>query len=579
MPKRKAIDIGEKEASIDITQKWLTGKQLRDLGIEHKIGRFSTTEKDALKKAVETYLSKHGLTAQDLQLLLYKRRNGIVEKNADVRGGHKEFLPDIARVLPNRPIEATYRCLQRMYEEANHKGPWTQEEDEKLKDLHKKYHGSWAEASQRLGRTLTNCHHRWEIIKRRETKALGRFTAEELERFKEVCTELLDAGKVPEATNSEFWEKVARKVKTRDAAQCREKWTRTMQRLYILGLDPYLAPSELLRSDKWTPADTLTLLNRIKALKINTDDEIVWSKVSTPDWPWSHRRLSQKWLWLKKRAHIELGPDTSLRKVLKFCKKRLKAGKSGAPEASPKKLKIFLSAEFVDPSDDDSDVESRSTDDMEPLESPEPVESSGSGTAHEEPKKSKSKKIEPAESEFSESSESSEAEEQPKKRKSEKKGLEVVDKMETSESEEESEEEPKNKLKSEKKVPEKKEVEKKDGVSQNTQGVVKKNKKGKIPQPKKQKQIAADKRGADRIAKPIAKKEAEAAKKGTPQPRNKAKDLSKAAPDTTKAAAKENRRLAPLERQKVKKAKRDRIAAQKAFKQTEKRQEEAVSTS
>jgi len=566
MGKKKAINVvpAPNEAdSIDITKKWLSAKQLKELGIQHKTGKFTDEEKASLKAAVDSYLVRHSLDAHDLQLLLYKRRNRIVESNADnqIRGSHKEFLPEVAGALPERPLEATYRCLQRMYEDTNHKGAWTAEEDEQLRKLHEKYKGCWLEISQRLGRTLTNCHHRWGIVQRRQTMSRGKFTSEELEKFRLGCIDLLEAGKEP---STEFWEAVAQKVETRDATQCREKWVRTMERLNILGLDPLDVPRPY-RTDarkQWTPTDTKTLIKRLKALEVSSDSDIDWTNVSVPEWVWAPAVLAQKWNLIKLRAQLEIGKDVSMRKLLKWAKKRLEEvgapeGAQPLPPVSPKSMKKFLSEEFVYDSDVESDEESIGTDNMEPLDDAEPIQetkTSKKSTKHKKPADGSDNSQEVARKEaVSQAKEGG----QPKKSKQRK-------------SSDDSEHAPKGAERHESKQSKKDEPESdKDAMEVDAPQESKKRtademdtEEAKPVQPVKtslpptRKQIIAEKRRARKALKRAAKQESRGKKKGakktTPSkkpPANKQKYNVK--PKAAKAEGKAARRLARLERRKA----------------------------
>jgi hypothetical protein len=84
---------------------WVKTKKLKESGLEYKEGKYSAEEKQKLTAAIEAYKEEHNLTEDQLQVLIYKRRNSqISEDHKMFTSQHKDMWKDIVGASWTRPL-------------------------------------------------------------------------------------------------------------------------------------------------------------------------------------------------------------------------------------------------------------------------------------------------------------------------------------------------------------------------------------------------------------------------------------------------------------------------------------------
>ena len=80
----------------------------------------------------------------------------------------------------NRPVQAVYKRLLRMYDETNNLGKYSDVEIEKLKSLRKIHGRNWQEISKQLGRSPASIKDKCRNL---ETLCSGKWTEDEENRL------------------------------------------------------------------------------------------------------------------------------------------------------------------------------------------------------------------------------------------------------------------------------------------------------------------------------------------------------------------------------------------------------------
>jgi transposase-like protein len=207
-----------------------------------KSGRFTTAEKQALRAAVLEFAASKGFSTEDFSWLVVPGQGKRQVEGKETMGIWKE----VAKALPNRTIKAVAAAGLRLFHPDAHRGRWTPEEDDRLLDMVQERGNKWSEIAPVLGRTPDACRDRWKEVKLGAEKAKGPWTVEEEQRLKEAVEDYLQTRKEIEeretgsigsgSTRSPAsfsrrhvrddvdWDVISRRVKTRSGLQCLLKW-------------------------------------------------------------------------------------------------------------------------------------------------------------------------------------------------------------------------------------------------------------------------------------------------------------------------------------------------------------------
>ncbi|PFH51275.1 hypothetical protein AMATHDRAFT_142885 [Amanita thiersii Skay4041] len=271
-----------------LANKWLNPSKLSDLvekeGLVYKKGKFSTTEEQLLKAAIENYRMAKALTAEQLLEIIFPKN----EKNKD-----NAFWSEITAAVPQRPIIAVYHHVRRSYHPLKQQGKWSAEEDALLKQAVEDLGQQWEKVSERVGRMSSDCRDRYRNhLVNRDIRVMGSpWTKEEEEQLTQIVTRMtIQQGK--DIDTDVFWGRVSEEMGgKRGRQQCRIKWTDALSKtVKNEGQKP-----------RWSHQDAYILIHKIDSLDVNDDTEIDWKLLPDPAWNlWSAHSLQRRWLTMKR---------------------------------------------------------------------------------------------------------------------------------------------------------------------------------------------------------------------------------------------------------------------------------------
>ncbi|TYJ53859.1 hypothetical protein B9479_005478 [Cryptococcus floricola] len=259
--------------------------------ISYTKGKFTETEKIAIRKALEKYEKArrlvHRMSQEEIVEMVMLKVQDAPDKEAV-----REFWRDIASVLPGRPILNIQPFVRRLIDPYAHKGRWTPAEDALLSRAYAQHPREWKKISALVERTEQDCRDRYlKELEGGEGRVSGRWTGEEVERLekavrkvvkglKSMKAELAGAPIQEEEEEEELvdlmedvdipWDLVAKEMGTRSITQCRIKWRDSCS---------HLASSKggLEKGD--ADVRTLAVIKRLRELDYPSEKHIEWSRV------------------------------------------------------------------------------------------------------------------------------------------------------------------------------------------------------------------------------------------------------------------------------------------------------------
>ncbi|PRW58651.1 myb family transcription factor family [Chlorella sorokiniana] len=266
-----------------------------------KSGPFSSGEKETIRQAVYEYAATKGLSTDDMSWLFSTSKSG------ETKGLWKQ----IAAKLPQRTVKSVWAAGTRMFHEGNYQGKWSSGEDSRLLELVEEKGRRWKEIGGALGRMPEACRDRWLAIRLGDQQRKGPWDEEEVERLRKAVEEYLAAksaaeqgggqgealialgadadGAAPTTSGASGggasasgggrrppdrrvvlddidWNVVSRAVRTRSNLQCLEKWY------------DQLSPSMVDRGE-WGPGDDRRLLRSMYRSGVSHDYELDWASL------------------------------------------------------------------------------------------------------------------------------------------------------------------------------------------------------------------------------------------------------------------------------------------------------------
>lgn len=188
-------------------------------------GPFTEKEKTKVGNLFNETMKDTGMSDADLRLLI---KNWKSQDAAD-------FKEAVQAALPNRPIAAIRKFCQRRYHNME-RGPWTPEDDARLKNAYAASPDKWIEISALVGRTGADCKDRWKNhVSNEGTLQVGPWSQEETDALKKAVNETIKEIQKADKSNKNLsrdeldrmisWDAVSKKLnRTRSAKRCNEKW-------------------------------------------------------------------------------------------------------------------------------------------------------------------------------------------------------------------------------------------------------------------------------------------------------------------------------------------------------------------
>lgn len=170
-----------------------------------------------IKKAYEAYRLRAGLSEAEMGKVVQSKRNATdTEESLEFT----QFYVALAKSLELRPLSSVYAHARRAFDPLSNLGPWSKEEDAKLRVACAEHGNQWMTISAQVGRYHQDCKDRWRNkLLLSENHAEGNWTEEEENLLRDVMTK-------PESWDgkSPNWTAIALLVTTRNRDQIRLKW-------------------------------------------------------------------------------------------------------------------------------------------------------------------------------------------------------------------------------------------------------------------------------------------------------------------------------------------------------------------
>eukprot|EP00271_Cylindrocystis_brebissonii_P004819 TRINITY_DN16735_c0_g1_i1.p1 TRINITY_DN16735_c0_g1~~TRINITY_DN16735_c0_g1_i1.p1 ORF type:complete len:598 (+),score=92.14 TRINITY_DN16735_c0_g1_i1:441-2234(+) len=137
-----------------------------------KVGAFSREEDAIILAAVKEYTEAKG----------WSQEEGVEKLLSARKRAHGAWL-EIGRCLPHRRLKSIHVRATRLLHSGNFLGRWSPEEEEALKRLYGEHGPQWRKMSEIIGRWGENIKHKWRDLKLGEAAAKGPWSQEEMEKL------------------------------------------------------------------------------------------------------------------------------------------------------------------------------------------------------------------------------------------------------------------------------------------------------------------------------------------------------------------------------------------------------------
>lgn len=212
-PRRKSTDPSERRRSVTRIS-----------------GPFDNEEKATADRVFGETMRREGMTKGELIAAIQNWRNLTV------------FKADILEAFPERTTDAVRKfCLRRYHDQE--RGPWTEEQDQALRDAYARNPGKWSRISDSVGRTGSDCKDRWTKHLQYRERATGPWSVGEEANLLAAVEDCLKSIKRERKNDRDLlrdidrleslinWRVVSDKLNGKRAAdKCREKYQRLRQR-------------------------------------------------------------------------------------------------------------------------------------------------------------------------------------------------------------------------------------------------------------------------------------------------------------------------------------------------------------
>ncbi|XP_065916250.1 cyclin-D-binding Myb-like transcription factor 1 isoform X2 [Dysidea avara] len=244
---------------------------VNELGGEWIKGRWRKAEIALLQSNISRYCQKHDIS--NLSEFIQERSKERSEFYIEVAWGIK------------RPLFHVYQQILRLFPSASTVGRFTEDEVEQLKMLQQQYGNRWAKIGSQMDRTDHSVRVKFDGL----GSVCGTWSKQEVELLVSAVTEC--------GEDDINWKIVARKVKTRNSHQCRQKWVF------------FMCWKQLESPVSWCKLDNIRLVQELSQSSATDEEEVDWKKMAESDWPpaRSGSYLRCKWTALRRQvANYEL---------------------------------------------------------------------------------------------------------------------------------------------------------------------------------------------------------------------------------------------------------------------------------
>ncbi|KAJ8606544.1 hypothetical protein CTAYLR_010409 [Chrysophaeum taylorii] len=187
--------------------------------------------------------------------------------------------------FPDRSPLSLYSHVKRQCHPCAMKGPWSEEDTERLRALFDENGPKWSDVAEELGRTAESCRDHFRAVfgdddfleKQPKAVRLRKRTAWsdlELERLESATVDGVPVLDVDDASKISFVS-LARRVGTRGKSQCQRKWRKLRATAHEGDEDLVDQRAALLAH----PAHQLELCEKLQALDPHVESDVVWTSL------------------------------------------------------------------------------------------------------------------------------------------------------------------------------------------------------------------------------------------------------------------------------------------------------------
>lgn len=192
-------------------------RYLASRGVVIRSGRWSRKENSILIKNWYNFLSKHPISNPVQLIGLYEGQQRLLEKFIEV----KKFYFQLGKNLNDRTLSSIYARARKVLDPWNYKGTFSNEEAERLLQLHQKFGNKWTKIAVFLNRPAVICRGAYEA--RKENYKHGAWAVEEDATLWVAVNKYVKSEHF-ETLRGYPWKQISNDVPGRSAVQCRNHW-------------------------------------------------------------------------------------------------------------------------------------------------------------------------------------------------------------------------------------------------------------------------------------------------------------------------------------------------------------------
>ncbi|XP_033099127.1 transcription termination factor 1-like isoform X2 [Anneissia japonica] len=241
-----------------------TTVKLQEKGMQIQTGMWRKWEDEILKGNMQKFCEE--VNIYDVERLVFPNLNTEDKKAILPLIKEKQMYHKLGNGI-NRPLRNIYYRCRKLFDKNNYKGVFSDHEVKTILRLQNKYGNKWIKIGRLIERSGPSIQSKIRFgIK---DKTIGAWSKKERKQLIKAVKEHVSEDAGPEAWYYNIpWEKVQKKVPTRESRQCRGEWLMILSSLAQGTMAPEL--------DSWDKSDNVQLIERIYEMNIHDEEEIDW---------------------------------------------------------------------------------------------------------------------------------------------------------------------------------------------------------------------------------------------------------------------------------------------------------------
>ncbi|EGG00914.1 uncharacterized protein MELLADRAFT_67427 [Melampsora larici-populina 98AG31] len=319
----KEMLVGLKRDEI-LTMAWLTPQQLQELvdvfGFKYRQGQYSAKEKAVISSTIALYQKQNNLTDEAMRELIIPSRVGVkIDKTSE-----NSIFRQLASQLPGRSLTSIWKTVTRAWEVHSKQGRWKKEEDQRLIEAVTQHGRAWVKISPYVGRAPSDCLDRWrDSLCLRETKRGGSWTQEEEDQLVMIMKRYIKKMKDDGGLKYEgLWTQVSIEMgQKRSPNQCAVKWRMETSRCTDNGTTVEFEFAYYCFFSQTDEAEKNS--RRMDKQEMEEDTGFDWKLLIHEGWDrWPADKLRRRWrqikrYYLRKYHDYDENPSPSAQEIMK----------------------------------------------------------------------------------------------------------------------------------------------------------------------------------------------------------------------------------------------------------------------